>query len=823
MKNTANLIRLVVIFSLIFAPAVPHAQESPDKIADSFYEHGLKLLESGDYNAAINDFSRAFLLNPQDPKLYQALKSLARDRNVPAAQKMELILLEDLLGYTNKLQEKRDYFRYKRNVLGEELINKGFDRSFFEEEMMAMQQGVFEDYSVEEQAIQERYAKGEDPVKVIHASIQLENERLQKEIDLYERQFGHLREINAQNGYIEGELVYLSPSEFSRKQKFYDADGKRLPVDVAPVQIAAQDLNSIDGISYLLDEAKTQIDNMKMVVDGRDDKIQQLSQEVVDLSLELTESRANESFKDQEITELKDVIVEFETKSLLSQRMEQNFSKLKSDLAKRDEMIQEKDQKISDMGYEIEDKDRNIEELSQQIQELVSKSDSLQKDLEERDLQISNYEAQIQELEASAAKLQEYQDEVWKLRHELTKAREGQGELTEVRSQLAQTEQELAMKDELLAQKDQTVNDLNQQLADLEIKFAQSQQIIAEKEALLESQSVELAGSRDMFDSQLMAKDGEIQELNKILEEYRDKLANVDKMLNEKDASMASLQEELTGIRGKLIKDEENRFVISEADVAKKDEMIAEKEAELAELSQMVSVYKSNLAKANKDINYQKQQIDELTKELANLDNKMMSRDRLSREKLNHIKLLKDMLKREKEKRDERNQKLREIVKEKVLEIEELEGMLDVYKSKLKDRHFVAEEREQLMANMENQLQSTLMMLNSKSDVINKTHHNLSVLQDQLNEINDSLIAIQNGSSGSDQADVDEEINRLQLKIDDINTFLQGEIQTIESDKHMSDADESSELDVVDDIQLDSELDSVNIDAQDLELDLDHI
>ena len=256
MKKTANLIRIAVIFSLIFSPAISVAEESPDKIADSFYQHGLQLLENGDYNAAINDFSRAFLLNSQDPKLYEALKSMARDRNVPAAQKMELILLEDLLEYTKKLQEKRDYFRYKRNVLGEELIDKGFDRVFFEEKMTAMEAEMTGFHDEEEREIEERYAKGEDPIKVIHASLQLENKRLQNQIDLFERQFSHLRDVNAQNGYIEGELVYLSPSEFSRKQRFYDENGKRLPVDVAPVQLATGDLNNIDGISYLVRSGK---------------------------------------------------------------------------------------------------------------------------------------------------------------------------------------------------------------------------------------------------------------------------------------------------------------------------------------------------------------------------------------------------------------------------------------------------------------------------------------------------------------------------------------------------------------------------------------
>ena len=558
-----------------------------------------------------------------------------------------------------------------------------------------------------------------------------------------------------------------------------------------------------------------------MNVDERQDKIDSLSSEIVDLSLELTESRANESFKEQEIQELKDELVEYETRSLLSQRLEQNFSKLKETLAEKDDVIEGKNQEISDLGYQVEEKERTIEDLSMQIQDLVAKSDNLQKDLEERDIKISNYEAQIQNLENSAQKLQEYQDEVWKLRHELTKARENQGDIGQLEAELAQKDQEITAKDELLAQKDTMVSDLNQQLMDLEVKFAQSQQMIAEKEALLQSKDQELASVKDMLDTQVAMKDGEIVELNKILEEYRDKLANVDKMLNEKDMSLSSLESELVGVRGQLKKNEENQFEITSA-------QLQEKEAELEEVTKMVGVYKDNLTKANRDLMYQKKQIDELTRELAALDKKVLTRDRLSREKLNHIDMLKDMLKAEKQKRDERNEKLRDIVKSKVLEIEELEGMLEIYKTKLKQKHFDSEEREMTMNNMESQLQSTLLLLNDKSNVINKTHHNLSVLKDQLAEINDSLIAIKNGSDvTSDEASVNEEINRLQLKIDDINTFLQGEIQTIEKDKHMSDVGQpTSEADSMDmdSAEVDAVLDSVNsAELEDLELELNHI
>ena len=789
MKTAAYIIAVTGIMVLGANPNLAFAQESSDKIVESFYDHGQKMLADGNYQEAINDFSRAFLLDPRDERLHDSLKSMARERNVPAAQKMELILIEDLLDYTNKLSEKSEYFLYKRNVLGEELINKGFEAEYFQEEMAQISKDVSMQFDAESEKIQERYAKGEDPLKVIHALLKLENKRLQKEVDLYERQYNRLREVNAQHGYIQGELAYMTQGEFAKQQKFYDQEGRRVPSPVPPqVQTTPETVSK--EMTKMLDDATAKVDGMYTVLEDRDSKIDQLSQEVVELSLELTEARETEKGQTDEIDRLRSELVEFESKNLLTQRLEKNFKNLKS--------------KLKETEKKLKSKEREIADLDTKVKGLVAKSADMEEQLKGRDEKIAEYQRELRTIQQEAknidrfkeevaklkeqlAKAESYQDEAWKLRYQVVKFKQKEkkfdkmeAKVQEQRQVIKDQEKQLASKDKEIKAKDETIKDLNQQLLDLESRFELSQKIISEKEIKIQALETELAQSED-----------EVTGLVRILDEYRRKLDGADKRALDAEAMAKAMAADVKSFRAKLEKGEGDTFVITRTETpsispAREKELtdiIDQKDRELRKVTQMINIYKNNLAEANKDIDYQKEQIDELTKELARLDDKLLQRDRLSREKINHIELLKDLLEKERQKRDVRNDKLRELVKNKVMEIQELEGMLEIYKMKLKDTHFNAKEKEEMMSDLQVQLDMTLVELYDKSQSLGKTRHNLVVLTDQLAEINNRLTKLQtNPPADAKKEDVEAEIKSLQTKIDDINAFLRKEIQNIEQD-----------------------------------------
>lgn len=789
MKTAAYTFSIFSLVVLLGAPNLSFAQDSSDKIVNSFYEHGQKMLADGNYQEAINDFSRAFLLQPREEKLHDALKGLARERNVPAAQKMELILIEDLLDYTNKLQEKSEYFLYKRNVLGEELINKGFEAEYFQEEMSQIGKEVSTQFDAESEKIQERYAKGEDPLKVIHALLKLENKRLQKEVDLFEKQYNRLREVNAQHGYIQGELAYMTQGEFAKQQKFYNQDGERVPSPVTPQVKTTPETVSAE-MTKMLDDATAKVDGMYTVLEDRDSKIDSLSQEVVELSLELTESRESEMNQTQEIDKLRNELVEFESKNLLTQRLEKNFKNLKD--------------KLKETEKKLKSKEREIVNLDNKVKDLVAKSSEMEEQLKGRDEKIAEYQRELKAVQQEAkninrfkdevaklkdqlAKAESYQDEAWKLRYQVVKFKRKEKKFDKMARQVNEQKQviqdqkkEIASKDKEIKAKDATIKDLNKQLLDLESRFELSQKIISEKEVRIQALETELTKSED-----------EVSGLVRILDEYRTKLESSEKRTAEAEKMAKAMEADVKSFRAKVKKGKGDTFQITKTETpsispAREKELtdiIDQKDRELRKVSQMINVYKNNLADANKDIDYQKEQIDELTRELARLDDKLLQRDRLSREKINHIELLKDLLENEREKRDVRNEKLRDLVKSKVMEIQELEGMLEIYKLKLKDTHFGAKEKEQMMSELQVQLDMTLVELYDKSQSLGKTRHNLVVLTDQLADINSRLTTLQkNPPAGAKKADVDAEIKRLQTKIDDINAFLKKEIQSIEQD-----------------------------------------
>lgn len=789
MKTVAYLTTAITLITLLGGVRPAAAQDTSDKIINSFYEHGQKMLDDGNYQEAINDFSRAFLLDPREEKLHDALKSLSRESNVPAAQKMELILIEDLLDYTAKLQEKSEYFLYKRNVLGEELIKKGFEAEYFQEEMAQISDDVRTQFDSESEKIQERYAKGEDPLKVIHALLKLENKRLQKEVDLYERQYNRLREVNSQHGYIQGELAYMSQGEFAQQQKFYDQQGRRVPSPTpAPIQPETTPQTVSGEMTKMLDEATAKVDNMYTVLEDRDSKIDQLSQEVVELSLELTETRETEKTQTEEIDKLRSELVEFESKNLLTQRLEKNFKTLKD--------------KLKETEKKLKNKEREIASLDTKVKDLVAKSADMEEQLKGRDEKIAEYQRELKTIQQEAknidrfkedvaklkeqlAKAESYQDEAWKLRYQVVKFKQKEKQFDKMERQVEeqkevinQQKQELAAKDDEIKAKDETIRDLNKQLLDLESRFELSQKIISEKEVKIQALETELASTQD-----------EVSGLVRILDEYRRKLVGADKKGLDADAMAKAMDNDVKSFRALVEKGDGDKFVITRTETPsisperekELNAIIDQKDRELRKVTQMIDIYKNNLEEANQDIDYQKEQIDELTKELARLDDKLLQRDRLSREKINHIELLKDLLEQEKQKRDMRNDKLRDLVRKKVMEIQELEGMLEIYKLKLKDTHFDAKEKEEMMSDLQVQLDMTLVELYDKSQSLGKTRHNLVVLTDQLAEINNRLTQLQtNPPADAKKEDVEAEIESLQTKINDINAFLRKEIKIIE-------------------------------------------
>ncbi|MBP9855069.1 MAG: hypothetical protein KBD53_09405 [Candidatus Omnitrophica bacterium] len=893
MKNAAKLTQFVLL-GLIFISSRFSYAETADKIADSFYEHGQKMMEEGNSNDAINDFSRAFLLNPADTRLHEALKSLSHERNVTASQKMDLILLEDLLDYTGQLKEKSGYYKYKRNALGEELMQKGFERSFFEKEMSAIDVEQKSVLDQEEADIKERYAKGEDPLKVIHASLKLENKRLQGEIELFEKQYNRLREINAKNGYIQGEVAILSLSDFSQQQASEQSGESAPPVinvealpssdvqpevasvtppveiepavenepivmtppvaevepepaaDVQPevvaieppavVEVEAKPVDETDtgAVAGLLGETKTKLDDMLLALENRDEKIDKMSKELIALSLELEETKSKEEDKKNDLNDLRDEMVEVESKNLLLQRFQVNYqtmrnkmAQMKAKLAENDNQIKELNEKVKDLSAKKrgrfsdkpESRDKEIAEYQEQIKKLKKESEDMVK-----------FKNEVDNLKDSLSRAQKYQDEVQTLREQVAKLKQNELKQEYIKKTLAKKDQiidkqskDLVLKDKQIVERDKSIKALNEKVKDVESRLEEAQNVIKEKDEKLQklqkqllnneekyvknledrekefneklsqiqkdskyAQQFSKAEKNDKLDKELASKNKEITTINGILAEYKGQLAEKDERIAKLEASdekdQADNADDKQGDAANISSDREQELL----------SVITKKDDELKEITNTIALYRENLDEANKDIVYQKQQIDDLTQELARLDEKVLARDRLSKEKIDHIELLKQLLQQEKEKRSERNDNLREMVQKKTMEMKELEGMLEIYKLKLKDTHVDVQEKEKMMGDLQDQLDNVNVEVYQKSEVINKTHHNLVVLKDQLAEIYQRLAELQSLSAEEQKIPaVNDEIQSLQTKINDINSFLKGEIDTM--DVNHPDVSESGE------------------------------
>src|SRR3990167_3765342 len=93
-------------------------------ITDSFIEHGRQQFSKGHIDQAIDDFSRALLLDPANSGAINSLIQLKSYPGLNGEQTFNLYYLEDLIGQISKLEQKIDYIFQKCGILTRSL-NQG--------------------------------------------------------------------------------------------------------------------------------------------------------------------------------------------------------------------------------------------------------------------------------------------------------------------------------------------------------------------------------------------------------------------------------------------------------------------------------------------------------------------------------------------------------------------------------------------------------------------------------------------------------------------------------------------------------------------------
>ncbi|MCK5259563.1 MAG: hypothetical protein KAJ70_00745 [Candidatus Omnitrophica bacterium] len=298
----------------------------------------------------------------------------------------------------------------------------------------------------------------------------------------------------------------------------------------------------------------------------------------------------------------------------------------------------------------------------------------------------------------------------------------------------------------------------------------------------LGSQVVDLSLKLLETEIQLNEKTGAVESLTAQLTDVEQRFVLGQRIIQEKDEEMQSLQEDLQKTR-----------LETESRAAKHDRVIVGKDKELKMANGFLNIYRQRSGGANRVLQQKKEQhnsnlrkvvlerdqeINDLREQLGRMQKSLRTADRTVQEKvayLNYAKnelvvLRKQMRVGEKEFKLE-EPKYRAFPDEKVTE---LSGILRIYKDKLFEETKAAREKTSDITNLERQLALLENQLNEKSETLVKTQRDLYDLEDQLTALKQELLKLRERpqDKGSYNSDGDRQVQELQSKFLDINDFL---------------------------------------------------
>ncbi|MBF0384549.1 MAG: hypothetical protein HQL27_01630 [Candidatus Omnitrophica bacterium] len=329
---------------------------------------------------------------------------------------------------------------------------------------------------------------------------------------------------------------------------------------------------------------------------------------------------------------------------------------------------------------------------------------------------------------------------------------------------------------------EEDINLLKQALSSLRNQVNGLQKNIDDKDkkvTQLSSQIVNFAVKLDEKEGLLTSKAGDLAMINKDFQELQARFEAGQKAIQEKDTEIEALKKSL----------EENEAKEAPVAQAALAEAQFEQDKKIVELNGVLESYRAKLGKADTAIKERESKISSLSNNLAELQKKfeqnrhsVIITDRTVSKKDKEITALKSAIDRMRNDSTSKNEKLQNIIKEKYAKIEELAGVLDIYKNKLLDANSIIKEKALNIQSLEQQLTLVQAKLSEKDEVIKKTNANLHSLETQLQEVQDRLLEIKDSGTQTQSRNpwIEDEIASLKEKIGNLNELIKQELREFE-------------------------------------------
>lgn len=443
--KTPSIKIFVLLGCFLFIVSYSSAQSDSSSLSvQTFIQDGLKAYERHDILRAVDHFSRALLLDSTDKTAREHLTLINAQEHLPARHKAQLFLTEDLFSFTDSLKKKAEYFTVKCQTLESELLKQGYARAYIKDQLLGIKERFF--HPLESPPTQ---GDLQDPLEAVNASLGFEKEWLSHELFYRQRQYAWLQELNRRAPFIlsieiiaEGE----GPTDFVPLLPDIEKEDEiAVKAILQPQETSFSDVSpagpyqQIALLQQELEQLRQEFNGLKKYVQEKDQKLADLTGQVIDFSLKLAE-------KEMILSEKIDALT----------RLDKAYDDLQSRF---------------DLGHKIiQEKNTQIQSLRDSLEALQLETSARSNEFSER---ITSQTARLDELEGI---LRIYSGKLGDAARLMSVKDKG----------ISALEEQLTLMHTKLFEKETALEKMQQKLADLEKRLdgAQGQWLKTKKEAL---------------------------------------------------------------------------------------------------------------------------------------------------------------------------------------------------------------------------------------------------------------------------------------------------------------------------------------------------
>jgi len=274
---------------VIADPVYLAAGDFETSISEQFTRQGMKCFQQKNMRGAIDHFTRALLMDPVNQTARNSLARISVQTSLPASQRIQLFLSDDLLIFNEKLQKKLDYLTAQRDALAATLIQQDYPQAFIDRRFQAIHSRF-----IPPADNRRENAGTTSPLETLNKSLIRNQERLTHELLNVREQISWLQEAPKRQ------------PQTARHAKTDDFG--------APWQ-------QIADVRQELTELRRQVQALQEDVKHKDDRITSLTKQVIEFSLKLTERETILSEKVNALSFLHDAYADLQSRQELGQKI----------------------------------------------------------------------------------------------------------------------------------------------------------------------------------------------------------------------------------------------------------------------------------------------------------------------------------------------------------------------------------------------------------------------------------------------------------------------------------------------------------------------